>query len=269
MKKFLSILLSLLFVCSMVVVVPAGAESKLYNNVPKTIKVNGTTFTGTYNAKSKQLTYKSNKKYYEDFEIGMYDVFAYAMKYQSSDTDININFGVLPECNNTLILLSVAFNDMVRTGKIRKIKFDYGKLNGYAQGWEFVFKSKNNHTTQMSFNVEEAGGETWNYSYDKQGNIKKISEVISGDYIKVNQKDGKISSIVYYSNDQAVMIWTPTSYDQYGNIGNYQYQGDDADYTWSSEIDSNNNLSSISETITYSNGKVQSTPKVEFTYMKI
>lgn len=268
MKKFLSILLSLLFVCSMVFVVPAGAESKLYNDVPNTIKVNGTTFTGTYNAKSKQLTYKSNKKYYEDFEIGLYNIFAYAMQYQSSDNIINQNM-LFPEYNNTLVLLSIAFNDMVRTGKIRKIKFDYGKLDGYAQGWELVFKSKNNHTTQMSFNVEEAGGETWNYSYDKQGNIKKISEVISGDYIKVNQKDGKISSIVYYSNDQATLILTPTAYDQSGYISTYNAHGDDTDYKWSSETDSDNNLSSISETITYSNGKVQSTPKVEFTYMKI
>ncbi len=269
MKKVLLLVLSLLFVCSMVFVVPAGAESKLYNDVPKTIKVNGTTFTGTYNAKSKQLTYKSDKKYYEDFDIGMYNVFAYAMKYQSSDTDINWNFGTFHEYNDTLTLLSVAFNDMVRTGKIRKIKFDYGKLDGYAQGWELIFKSKNNHTTQMSFNVEEDGGETWNYSYDKQGNIKKISEEISGDYIKVNQKEGKISSIIYYSNDQAVLILTPTAYDQYGDISTYNAQGDDTDYKWSSETDSNNNLSSISETITYNNGKVQSTPKVEFTYMKI
>lgn len=267
MKRILSTLLSLIFMLG-VIALPAGAasanaESTLCNNVPKTIQVNGATFNGTYNSKSKKLTYKVNQSYYEDFTFGLYNVFAYIMDYQSSVTGINGEFQSTPD--ETTRFLSIVFNDMIRTGKIKTIKFDYGKWNGYPQGCSFDFTFKNNHVTSMAFNVEEGGSEVWNYSYDQKGNLKKITYLLDEtSYHKINQKNNQITTIEYYENSQIKERITM----HYGGYDCY-FQGSYGFLEAKIEKDKDNNISSISETVTYDNGVSRSTPTVKFTYMKI
>lgn len=265
MKKVLSVLLSLIFMLG-ILALPAEAastntESTLYNNVPKTIKINGTTFNGTYNSKSKKITYKANKSYHEDFE-DLENTFSYVMAYETSVTGVNADFQ--STWDETTKFLSIVFNDMIRTGKIKTIKFDCGKRNGYSQGFSWNFQTKNNLVTRLTFGVEEGGGEAWDYSYDQKGNLKKIANSY-GDSYKINQKDNQITTIEYYTYDQVREVITK------------HYNENDAEYyhgIWGMlyvniEKDQDNHIFSISETVKYSNKKTHSTPTVKFTYMKI
>lgn len=272
MKKLVSFLLSLILVLGLVAI-PAGAvstnaESTLYNDVPKTIQVNGATFNGTYNSKSKKLTYKVNKSNYEDFDpLGLYNIFAWIMRYQSSVIGINSDFTTIPE--EYIQFFSIAFNDMIRTGKIKTIKFDFGTWHGNPQGYSFVFQTKNNHVTRMDFNVEEGGGEPYFYSYDQKGNLRKITYGLDEtSYYKINQKDDRITTIVYYENNRVKEIITP-EYNADGVLESTNFAGNYSMLDFNGVTDNNKNIISASETVTYDNGVSKSTPTVKFTYMKI
>lgn len=267
MKKTVSILLSLVFVLSMLLAVPAGAATKLNNSIPKTIKMGNITYTGSYNSKNKTLTYKSNTND-EDSPVAVYEFLILAMTINTTDTKINQDFCDLVD--DEIDLLSLAFNDMVRTGKIKKIIINSGKnLYGNKIGFEFQFKTKNNHVTSMDFVVYEAGGESFSYSYDSNGNIKKITDTISEDTWQIYTSNGQISSIsrsAYYNSRNHQFNYVP-EYNDKGYIkSNNTMSG--AIYL-DGNCNKDGNLEWASKEVKYDNGKTVASPKVTFTYMKI
>lgn len=121
----------------------------------------------------------------------------------------------------------------------------------------------------MDFNVEEGGGEPYFYSYDKKGNLRKITYGLDEtSYYKINQKDDRITTIDYYENNRVKEIITP-EYNADGALESTTFAGNYSMLDFNRVTDNNKNIISASETVTYENGVSKSTPTVKFTYMKI
>lgn len=252
MKKIISVLLSLILCLGCIIAVPASAASQLDNRVPKTIKIGNGTLTGTYNSKNKTLTYKGKPG---NSDVPDYIFLIYALKECSTDTQINRDFTQLI-LENDAEFFQLAFNDMIRTGKIKTIKIN---------GMEFVFKTKNNHVTSMSYNMDEAGGDDYRFTYDKNGNIKRITETIAEDEYIINHSNNRLGSISIQYGDGSSSKITPQFNDNGIIVGNNVADKTNLD----GDYNEDGTLQWCSKQVVYDTGKVLQSPKVYFTYMKI
>lgn len=267
MKKTVSILLSLVFMLSMLLAVPAGAATKLNNYIPKTIKMGNITYTGSYNSKNKTLTYNANKSDTSS-AVPVYEFLIDAMTQNTTDTSINQDFCDLVD--DELDIISLAFNDMVRTGKIKKIIINRGKKH---YNYEFLFKTKNNHVTNITFNYSEGDGagdgEGYTYSYDSKGNVKEIILDVACEAFIVTNGNNMISSVSkygdIYGSAQLEYKITPNYNEKGYVIGN----NTTVETYWDGDLDDNGNLKWSSKQFVDDNGKTITSPKVTFTYMKI
>lgn len=212
MKKVISIILSLVMNLGLLTVLPAYAQSSLINKVPKTIKIGGTTLTGTYNAKTKTLTYRANNqgRDYEPIYVTA------ALAQASTDTKVNRDFAAIdPE-------VGLVFNDMIRSGKIKKLNVYFrNKGEDFDRGNEYTFKTKNGKVTMEDSNMIEGDGYSYKYTYDTSGNIIKFETLGAGGYLTtINHSGDRITSMVdrFTDEDGTSEAKSVPEYDSQGNI---------------------------------------------------
>lgn len=269
MKKTLTILLSLIFCLSLLTVLPACAQSQLNNKVPKTMKIGSITFNGNYNSKSKTLTYKTknvniNKSYADISNLAEY--LNQGLITSSTDTQLNRDYAIL---SNYPDPTGVIVNDMIRSGKIKKIKISIKLKNSdFEGGIEYSFTTKNGQVTKMNWSLSEGDSYTYRFSYDNNGNITKIEQGYLGmsesfQTTTVNYVNGKIDSLVdsYDGSEENVKA----KYDEKGQILPGRIPT-----VWSKTYNSDGTLKSCQQTI-YPNDPslTRKDPTATFTYMTI
>lgn len=248
MKKTLTILLSLVFCFSLLTALPVCAQTQLINKVPKTIRSGSTTATAKYNSKTKTLTYQCDN---QGQDISDTDILA-ALLSCSTDTKLNRDYGKYDLYVDSAI--GLAFNDMIRSGKIKKLNLYY-RLKGenFNRGYEWSFKTQNGKITTIDRIMIEGDGYTYKLSYDKAGNMKSF-ENIGYETTIINYSNNRITSIIdkfdgeeaksipqynkkgqligkddYYTSGElmeSTIFSSKEKYNQDGTLAQYQYDAE-------------------------------------------
>lgn len=272
MKKarILTVLLSVVFCLSILTALPACAQNSYNNKVPKTMKMGTLTFTGNYNAKSKTLTYKvKNVPVDENGIYGAQNMAEYlnqGLIASSSDTRSNQDYAIL---SNYPDPTGVIVNDMIRSGKIKKLKISMIFKNDDFEGKvEYSFSTKNGRVTKMNWSISEGSSYTYRFTYDSQGNLLKINqsyyempEVLQT--TTVNYDDGRIESLVDSYDGSNTII--KASYDKAGQILPGRIPA-----IWNKTYNADGTLKSCQQTIYPEDAEnTRKDPVATFTYMTI
>jgi len=213
------VFLSLLFAVSLLTALPACAQGSLMNQVPKAIQIGNHTLTGTYNAKTKTLSYTYETRTVKDVLVeGQDKLVDLALLACSTDTKINRDFATYSmNFSNDLNPEGLAFNDMIRSGKIKKITIHWKDgYSPYDQGFTYQFTRKNGRITRIEERIEEAEGYDYSYMYDKAGNVQNI-KCSTYNTATIKAANNKISSIrVKDLIEGSTQTYTP-KYDTSGN----------------------------------------------------